>query len=737
MKQRVFIRQFPIQLLMITTCSMFGKAYAEKILDEWQITGSNTLRLESYRAQGDPLAGPYRFTGGQHFDEFNLNLARQLSPYDTIHAQLYGVANDSYYRAPDHGLVPERINLTREKGDGGIPYRVEAGDNFAYFSFRTLQRSLKGGQIELQPVPGESGARHSLLLVSGTNQPNWRHVQGSNDWTNGASWLIETSPQTRFSVNLVHNFRQSDPALGTLDRTQTVAGATGEHTWLWGSQNLRIEGELAGLRGDHDGYLSPMVTSVPQSGQNRSGSGVFGQISGQSTSNPLDYRLRFERYDRDYRPAGGVIAADRQSEEAHVGWRFSDGTTLRGRAQHFNDGLQSGNALKTDTYGLNWTGSIVAAAGLNGSVDVFSQNLVKDDATIDRGIWNMNANLSRPFPEQWVGNLGLLLQQVNDRVSGASDTTSAQLQLNATHQLNIGGWGGSFSPGIMLHRLSGNTSATTDWAPALAFTLANNPHNLSASYGYQKLRPDAASLATIEVNALRVDYRYNTGRDTFGIEASAYDRRVTIGQYNDSYRLSLFWTQAFDKPAQAVIRPLANTSPDTAATLSRSLGLLLEIVPGSNFPAMARRMEASGMPAGTPQGQVTIYEQRLIDDLTERQRVAIAHDSGSVSRIALVINLTDPNNPQDVAQTYERVRKAMLDRFGRPSSTFEEGTIGSTFVADLNANRVVRMMEWPTESGKLRLGIPRRLDGQIRIEVQHAKSYGAPRDSLWGIDELH
>lgn len=737
MKPRELLRQVPIRVLVVMTCGIFGKAHADNTLDEWQITGSNTLRLESYRVQGDPLTGPYRFTGGQHFDEFNLNMTRQLSPYDSLRAQLYGVANDSYYRAPDHGLVPERINVMREKGDSDIPFRVEAGDNFAYFSFRTLQRSLKGGQIELQPVPGESGARHSLLLISGTNQPNWRHVQGNNDWTNGASWLIEASPQTRFSVNLVHNFRQSDPVLGTLDRTQTVTSATGEYGWLWGSQNLRIEGELAGLRGDHDGYLSTTGTLSPQSGQNRSGNGVFGQISGQSTDNPLDYRLRFERYDRDYRPAGGVIAADRLSEEAHIGWRFSDGAALRGRAQHFNDGLQSGNALKTDTYGINWSGSIVAAAGLSGSVDLFSQNLTKGDATIDRGTWNINANLAKPFPEQWVGNLGLLLQQVNDRVPGASDSTNAQLQLNATHQLNMGGWGGSLTPGITLHRLSGNASATTEWIPALAFSLANLPHSLSASYGYQKLRPDAASLATVEINALRVDYRYVTGKDTFGIEASSYDRRVTIGQYNDSYRLSLFWTYAFDKPAQAAAHPLSNAPADTAAMLSRNLGLLLEIVPGSDFSAMARRMEASGMPAGTQQGQATIYEQRLIGDLTERQRLAITHERGSVSHIALVLNLNDPNNPQDVAQTYERVRKAMLDRFGRPSFTFEEGTISSTFVADLNANRVIRTMEWSTESGKLRLGIPRRLDGQIRIEVQHAKNFGAPRDTLWSIDEVH
>lgn len=730
------LRHLPLALAVLASGA--GAAWADGLLDDWEIRGSNTLRLETYEVRGDPLAGPYRFTGGQHYDEFNLNLSRSFSPYDTVRAQLYGVANDSAYRAPDQGFVPERVNVTREKGDSAIPYRFEAGDYFAYFSFRTLQRSLKGAQIELQPTSDASGLRQSVLLVAGANQPNWRHVQAGDDWTNGISWLVESGAQTRFSANLLRNSRQAEPVLGKLDRSQTVASVTGDHAWQWSAQRLRLEGELAGLRGDHDGSLDASGAITPASGLNRRGTGAFLQFAGQAATGPLDYRLRFERYDRDFRPAGAVIAPDRRSGEAHLGWRFTDGLALRGRAQQFIDALESGNQLKTDTYGINLSGPFLAGSvsGLSGSVDLFRQDLNKHDASIDRATWNLNANFAKPLTGNWVGNLGLFRQQVDERVAGANDVRSTQLQLGAAHTFNSGGWAGSFTPGITLRRVSGGPSAVEELSPALAFALNRNAHSVSASYGYQKLQPDLAGLATIEVNALRLDYRHTAGSDIFGVEASAYDRHVTIGQFNDTYRLSLFWTHSFDRPAQSAARPAALAAPDAQDALPRDIGALIAIAPGAWFDAALGRLDAAGFRGSVRQGDMVVFEQRLLDGIEQRQRFALVGEAGRVSRAGLAIGIDDPNNAQAVAQTYERVRKVLLDRLGSPTFTFEEGAIGATFVADLNAGRVIRTMDWQLESGRLRLGIPRRLDGQVRIEIQHAARFGTPRDTLWSIEEL-
>jgi hypothetical protein len=714
-----------------------GVSSADGPPDGWQISGSNTVRLEDYWVKGDPNAGPYRYTGGQYFDDFNLNLLRQPSPYDSWKGQLFGVLNDSAYRSPYNGLVVERVNLTREKGDGALPYRVEAGDIFAYFSFRTLQRSLKGLQLELQPVPSGSGFRQSVVLVAGVNQPSWRHLDAKDDMTGGLSWLLETDA-THGSANIVYDFRQADPTTGALDRRQTVASLAGDHSWLWGKQRLRVDTEVAGLWGDTDGHDTATGPSSPQDGQGRRGFGAFAQASGQSAAGPLDYRLRYERYDNDFRPANAVITPDRESGEAHAGWRFASGLTLRGRVQLFTDAWQSGNDLKTRTYGLNLSGPFLGAkGGLTGSIDAFWQDLRKQDGTIDRGTWNLNANVSKPFPGQWVGTLGLFWQNVTDRVAGAPDTTGAQAQLGATHAVKLGGWNGSITPGISFRRTHGDATAVKDFSPALAFVLSRDRSTVSASYGYQALQSDTAGLANVYVNALRAEYRYAWARNTVGLEASLYDRRVTIGEYNDTYRVSAYWRYSFDRPAvvASAAGPGAQMAPPpSVGPLSRTLALLLDVVPGSDLDATLKRLDEAGMKGGTRQGNVVVFEQRLIGDVTQRQRVGIEHEAGKVKRVGLVVNLDDQGDPQGVTQTYERVRKALLDRLGSASLIFEEGAIGKTLAADLNAGRIIRAMEWQTPNGKLRLGIPRRLDGQVRIEIQHAAAFAPPRDGLWSLE---
>ena len=295
--------------------------------------------------RGDPAAGPYAVTGGQYFDELNVSFIRRISAYDTVRAQLYGVANDSAYRSPDHGLVPERVNVSREKGDAAIPYRVEGGDTYAYFSYRTLQRSLKGVQLELQPTPSDGGWRQSVVFVSGPNQPSSGHAQLKDDLSTGLSWLVETGAG-HLSANVVHNLRQANPALGAAERTQTVASLAADGTWRWSAQRLRAEGEIAQLHGDHDGYADATGIVPADSGHDRRGNAAFAQLSGQCTSDPLDYRLRYERYDRDFRPAAGIVAPDHEAQEAHLGWRFADGLAMRARAQHFVDGLQSGTSSR-------------------------------------------------------------------------------------------------------------------------------------------------------------------------------------------------------------------------------------------------------------------------------------------------------------------------------------------------------------------------------------------------------
>lgn len=696
-------------------------AHASSWWDGWSINGSNTLRIERYDIRGNPFAGPFPFDGGHQFNELGLSFSRTVDDYDRWRLQLYGVINDSAYRARDNGVVPERLSLVRENGLAMLPYRLELGDYFGYFTFRTLQRSLKGLQLELQPAEGQS-----LVLLSGVNQSSWRHLLRDDDFSNGVSWLMDLHG-TRIGVNLLHNLRQADDVAGLARRTQRVASVTLDRAWDLAGTKLRIEGELAGMRGDHDGVLTG--TGQRLSGADKRGEGVFAQASGRAATMPFDWRLRYERHDADFRPSGAIIQPDRRTLEAHAGWQ-AGGWMLRGRLQEFTDNLESGNPQETRTVGGNLSG-MLSSAGLAGSIDAFVQETEDRAATVDRRATVVSANLSQPLGAGWFGNLSAFHQDGEDR-RGSGTAKSSFMNLSATHLLTWGAWRGSVAPGIGWRRVTG-TGALREVSPTLNLNVQSGAHTLNASLGRQRLTPQIADTFDVTTTNLRLDYRYQRGRHAFGLEALSYERDTAApSSSNETWRVAAYWTVQFDRPALRMATPAASLAPVVVAR--RDLSALLALTPGSELETQLARLAGAGLPAPSRQGGLTQYETRLLDEIDLGQRLAIEHAQGRIDRAALIIAFEQPLTPAALSQGYERVRKALLDRLGAPAITFEEGGIGASTLNDLAAGRFIRVMEWNVAGGKLRFGIPRRLDGLVRMEVQVATGFGTPRDALWSLE---
>jgi hypothetical protein len=716
---------------LITLLLVWSSVAIADWLDESHIFGSNTLRVENYAVRGNQAASPYRYEGAQAFDEFSLNLNRRVSPYESWRGQFYGVINGSAYRSEDRGFVPERVNLFQEKGDGLIPYRVEVGDYFGFFSFRTLQRSLKGAQLELQPFASNAGQRHSLLLLTGANQPSWRHFEPDQDYYSGFSWLIDDSGLGRFGVNFLHN--RNEGSGGTSHRNnQAVWSIAGENEIGLGAQRFRLEGEAAGFAGDHDG------DTTSTSGRNRKDYGIFFQVS-RRAQDPLTFRLRYERYGQDYRPNGAVITSDRQSGEGHIGWLFASGLQLRGRVQYFRDGLESGDPTDTYTVGVNFTGPFLRnhVTGLIGAVDVFAQDQDKRDGTIDLRTYTANINFSKPIADGWLGRLGLFIQRVNDFTAGP-DTTTHQYTISSDRAFNFGELRGVITPGVLYRRVRGGSSATDDGSPTLALSLAKGPHQIRMNLAFLDQNPSTARTTQVGTGTSTVDYRYTFASHTFGIEFNQHYRGATPGQNTQSYRVSAFWTYAFDKPpVLAAARPPLTSAPLKAdGPLVRGASLMVQLPPGSDLEQNVSRLEAVGISGGVRQPGVVLYETRILEEIEQRQRLALVHDDKRIANTALIVEFEDVGNRDSVAQTFERVRRALLDRFGNPAFNFEEGNFAATFAADVNSARFIRIMEWQSEVGRVRLGVPRRLDGQVRIEVQHARSFPPPRDTLWSVETV-
>jgi hypothetical protein len=716
-------------LFCILACTT-NAVVAESSLDNLSYYGANTLRYSQYEASGLTAAGPYPFEGDMYFDEFNIYLDGYNSDYDRWRGEVSGVADiDDRYRSTHNGFVPERINLTRENGEGVIPYRAEIGDLFSYYSYLSLQRSLKGLQLELQPVSGNPDRRYSVVLTAGAEESSWRNLTFQDNFSSGASLLVQDAILGALNLNVVYNYRDNSHRLGTLDRSQIVVTLAGEKGFAIGSQSLLFESEIAYFNGDHDGL------SGARSGQDRSENGYFLQLSGRSQQLPWDYRFRYEQYGQDFRPTGAIVSFDRRSMEAHTGWRFKSGLRLRGRAQLFEDGFESINTTRTRTYGANLSGPVLQnlALGITARADAFVQITDDDARTLGRHTKNLDISITAPLRGGWITRTGLFFQNLDDEVNLGGDLFTRQLTVNADHGFTYAGFSGTVTPGVLARTLRRGSNFSTDVFPTLAVSANQGPHNLRVNYGSQfNNRKLIVSGPDIDTHTLNADYRYTHRQHEFGFEGSFFNRDPSPGEHTDAWRVSVFWTWSFDKaPGTVAAAPVVS---DTS--LDGNVIELLILPLGSGRGTVLRALERNSIGGGAEVSGFMVYEYPVLENIFQRQRYATSIDADELQRMILIIDFDDIGNRDSVFQTFERVRQTLIRQFGTPTRTIEEGEMSDTFMADVNGQRLIRIVEWKTGSGTLRFGIPRRLDGQVRMEVQHAASFPQPRETLWSIETL-
>ncbi len=701
-----------------TLLAGFALLAAAAHAQEAVVGGSNTVRWERYDTSGNALASPYPVSTSTGYDELALDFAWRASPYDLWRGFLTGVVNDSPYRSPERGVVPERIAVSRENGEAAIPYRLELGDFFAFTTARTQQRALKGAAVELQPgAPG--GVRQSILLFAGAFQPDWRDLRWSADNSVGLSWLVE-GRRGRAGVNVLRNARDARDGGGS--REQEVASVTAEAPFGLGATRWRAAGELAALHGDHERI------DARDDGRDKRDTGAFVELSGRERSNVLSWRLRGERYGADYRPFGAAVVPGRRSGEAHLAWSLPAALTLRVRAQDFRDGWESSDPLDTRVVGASLAGPL-GIGGATLSADAFRRRLERADGTLDQAIVNGNAHVALPTPAG-VAQLGLVLQDTDDRVFADASPRLRQASLGLTRPLAWGGWTGVVVPGIVWREVTGAAGATRDLGLSLALSAANGPHRFALTAGHLDQDPAAASSPDLATVNFAFEYRYRWGRHEFGVDYTAFDRRSTPGARTEAYRVGVQWTMYFDRAPVHVAAAVPVAVPDTGA-LPRDVGLVAAIAPGADLAAARERLAEAGLGGGSVQAGGVVYEARLLPDVDARQRLVLAGDGGRVDRTALVVSLAGVD-ANEAASTWSRVLRAMVERFGRPAATYEEGGFGPAYANDVLMGRLVRAADWRLADGVLRVGIPRRLDGTARIEIQHARALPAPRDGGWG-----
>ncbi|MDF1719396.1 MAG: hypothetical protein P1U65_01850 [Minwuia sp.] len=701
-------------------------------LPEWRVDGTNTFRAEQSGVAGDASANPNPDNAFNFFDDVHLNLERRYSPWNFLRGSFDGVINSSEFRSAQRGIVPERANLTWTKGDGRVPLRAEFGDFFGFYSFRTLQRALKGGQVELQPQIGWLDGAHSLQFSSGANQQTYVGSAFDNwfdDYFNGASWLTEDGGST-WSASLVHGFRQADGA--TPERNQVTGSVAGVHERRVGSQILSLEGEVALLNGD-----------IGNGGAGETGAldySMLAEISGRSEGSSLTYSFRFDQTGAEFRPNGGVVAADRRTFDLRGGYRLDNGLALRGRLQQFTDSFTRANSTDTQVAGLTIAGPIRLTDSRSVSMtwDSFLQGVANDNNTTETLTGSSRLGLSAAIASGWTGRANLFYQQVENSVADTLATTR-EVALSATHGIEFAGFRGSVAPGVLWRLITGAGNDETDVGATLAANLFRGGHTLGANY--RLLLQDQEGTNNVETLAqtLSTSYAYRSGPHTFGSSIDLFHRQPEPGGFTSAYRVGVFYTLAFQKATAADRQErAAAVSPSLVPIVDGDFPGELDLIDLTPRMALAEargRLAAAGITGGVEEPGAVVYQSAYLPQIANPQRLALLHDGNRLVKAAAIFDLVATGDPIGAQQVFQDIQRLMIQRYGTPA-VFERGEFGADFVDRINANSLIRVSEWRTPDGVLRLGIPRRTDGTVRIELQYAARFPPPGQTRWSVEQV-
>lgn len=694
------------------------------LIDGWVVEGTNTLTVEAYHSAGNSAGSPYTRLGIQPYDDLQATFHRDVSPFRRWYGDISLLWNDSPYRSSEQGILAERFNMTYLNGEGRMPYRAEVGDFYGFFSPRTLQRPLKGGQIDLQP----GGGLGSLQFLGGVSAPDYRNFDPGRDTFVGTSALIEPAGAAPIALNLVRGHRESRVARDGNDIRQTILSAASEQNLPVLGRAHALEGELAHFFGDTD--------VAGGSRKDRHDRGAFTRIASRG-ADPFSYSLRLESYGDDFRPTGATITPNRRTIDGRSGYRFANGGTVSTRAQRFTDNYEAATSRRTSVGGVTYSGSLdlnpfpTALRDPYIVVDAFQQGVLDRARTTDLETRQIRTDLSAGLVDSaWNLRMGAGLGSTTDNITFA-DTSTRELTGGGDRAISLGDLSGLVSPGFALRWANGTTDYV-EAGPDLALQLAGGPHSLRGQAALLVQRVDEGN--DLRVARFGASYEYAMEADTLGLEVAWSDRDPATLGGTTAYKLGVFWRRAFGYDGR---RPSVPSGIATAE-LARGEGppRILDWRPGEPAGEAFATAERIGLRVSASAGDYTIFEATPFPELPQRQRVVLKNEDGRLAIAAFVIDSGARGGPDTIDDIYERVRAELSRRLGSPARTFDRGVFGGDPAADIRAETVARLSEWSAPGGTIRAGVPRRLDGTVRVEVQYRTSFPPPRDSLWSVEAV-
>jgi hypothetical protein len=132
-------------------------------------------------------------------------------------------------------------------------------------------------------------------------------------------------------------------------------------------------------------------------------------------------------------------------------------------------------------------------------------------------------------------------------------------------------------------------------------------------------------------------------------------------------------------------------------------------------------------------GRYRIYETPVFERVFDRQRLVLNLPDGVLESVFVIISSAFADEAE---KTFTDVFRQLLAAYGRPARSRERGRFTRNVATDLRTGAFRREHEWRVPGGDLRLGIPKRIDRQVRVEVHFARRLALTTQSDWSVDVI-
>lgn len=718
------MRHICIASVLLTAIPVIAQAQSDDdqqlILHGWNVTGEAGFSADYFAISGNSANSPFAFDGFHGVSTLNADFSRPDVDQRSIKGSLSMSADASdYFEASDNAMTLERLRLEYANGAGSLPYRLELGDFFGFYSRRTLQRGLKGAQIEFQPLSLQSETRAASLQFSGGNTASTYNLIGENNASFvGSSFVVVDQNLGSLAVNLVHGSQAPfDGSGNTLN--QWVGSVAGARNLVYGGQILSLESELSILFGDvNNGNLVRDERAV----------GLNFSFNGRDEDSGLTYGVRMDRFSDGFAPLGGQATADRFSAEGNIAYRFESGYNVRFSGSEFQESLTADKTIRRSIRGsvsgpvLDWL-----TDGWNGSADIFRTHTRNQSVTTKTTNWTGVANLAGPIADGYTASIGLFGSDNDNLINNANDAFTYQITSQLNHRRKVGDFNLSVGGGIAFRY----TAAQTDQAeigPTANLGITRDNHSLRLSYSHLDTRSDGGNAVDVITDNLTLNYAWSEGPHRLEARGGYFSRTANAQEQTDTLFVGMSYSFRFGQSGQRTAFASA-----TIPSLSDSLKL------GSLPPGIPARTADIILPALGLKGKVgkvpLFVEEINVYPVPGRQRFILTQANGLIIRAGVVVE-TLGLQADDLDRQLDDLEDLLTRRYGAPRQRVREGASEDFFGA--GAELPIRVTDWRLPSGgTLRLGIPPRFGQQPRIEVVSAQTQPADLRSDWGFADVN